>query len=62
VENRVRKLLSLLEAGRGHPPESADKSEQKDPGFTGCAYADEVLLPALRAHRAFVDQEALHLV
>jgi Uncharacterized protein conserved in bacteria C-term(DUF2220) len=55
-------LLSLLEAGRGHPPESADKTEQKDPGFTGCAYADEVLLPALRAYRAFVDQEALHLV
>jgi len=54
-------LLSLLEAGRGHPPEAADKAEQKDPGFTGCAYADEVLLPALRAHRAFVDQEALRL-
>ena len=51
-------LLSLLEAGRGHPPEAADKAEQKDPGITGCTYADEVLLPALRAHRTFVDQEA----
>ncbi len=54
-------LLSLLTTGRGHPPESADKAEQKDPGITGCTYADEVLLPALRAHRAFVDQEALRL-
>lgn len=55
-------LLSLLIEGHGHPPESADKAEQRDPGFTGCAYADEVLLPALRAHRAFVDQESLRLV
>jgi hypothetical protein len=55
-------LLSLLKAGFGHPPESADKTEQKDPGFTGCAYADEVLLPALRAHRACVDQEASRFV
>ena len=54
-------LLSLLTAGQGHAPESAEKTEQKDPGFTGCVYADEVLLPALRAHRAFVDQEALRL-
>lgn len=54
-------LLSLLMSGRGHPPESAEKSEQKDPGLTGCAYADEVLLPALRAHGTFVDQEALRL-
>jgi len=55
-------LLSLLKAGRGHPPESADKTEQRDPGLTGCAYADEELLPALRKHRAFVDQEAWYLV
>lgn len=54
-------LLSLLTTGEGHSPESADKIEQRDPGFTGCVFADEVLLPALRAHRAFVDQEALHL-
>ena len=52
-------LLSLLTTGRGHPPEWADKAEQKDPGSTGCAYADGVLLPALRGHRVFVDQEAL---
>jgi hypothetical protein len=54
-------LLALLTKGQGHSPESADKTEQKDPGFTGCIYADEVLLPALRTHRAFVDQEALRL-
>jgi hypothetical protein len=36
-------LLSLLQAGRGHPPETADKTEQKDPGSTGCTYAYEQL-------------------
>jgi hypothetical protein len=54
-------LLLLLTAGQGHSPEFAEKTEQKDPGLTGCVYADEVLLPALRAHRAFVDQEAMRL-
>ena len=54
-------LLLLLKAGRGHPPESADKAEQLDPESTGCAYADGVLLPALRAHKTFVDQEAMSL-
>lgn len=60
-KNGYAELLSLLTTGHCHPPESAEKTEQKDPGFTGCVYADEVLLPALRAHRAFVDQEALRL-
>ncbi|MEJ0007876.1 MAG: hypothetical protein WDM77_16295 [Steroidobacteraceae bacterium] len=60
-ESGYAELLSLLTSGCGHPPESADKTEQKDPGFTGCAYADEALLPALRAHRSFVDQEALRI-
>jgi len=55
-------LLSLLIAGYGHPPDLADKTEQKDPVSTGCTYADGVLLPAIRAHRAFVDQESLCLV
>lgn len=50
--------LVLLEAGGGHHPELADKTEQCDPGKTGCAYADEILLPALRRQGRFVDQEA----
>ncbi len=50
-------MLVSLSAGDGHPPEAARKSGQLDPGMTGCAYADETLLPALRQHRRFVDQE-----
>lgn len=52
-------LLDLLVAGESHAPDEAKKSGQNDPGQTGCCYADEVLLPALRKHRRFVDQESL---
>lgn len=41
----------------GHAPDEADKERQQDPGVTGCAYADEVLLPALRNAKRCVDQE-----
>lgn len=51
-------LLSLLQTSRGHRPESAGKEGQTDPGITGCAYADAVLLPALRQSGFCVDQEA----
>lgn len=51
-------LLSLLQTSRGHRPESAGKEGQTDPGITGCAYADAVLLPALRQTGLCVDQEA----
>ena len=54
-----RALLDLLVAGESHAPDEAKKSGQNDPGQTGCPYADEVLLPALRKHRRFVDQESL---
>ena len=50
-------LLARLEAGGGHSPGAARKQGQRDPGTTGCAYADEVLLPAIRMHNRFVDQE-----
>lgn len=50
-------LCQLLKGGGGHSPENADKSEQKDPVFTGCLYADEELLPMLRSYGRFVDQE-----
>lgn len=39
-------------------PEAANKERQADPETTGCAYADEVLLTALRSVGRFVDQEA----
>jgi len=50
-------LLQHLQAGQGHRPDEADKAAQVDPGHTGCVYADQVLLPALRQSGYFVDQE-----
>jgi hypothetical protein len=50
-------LAQMLGAGSGHRPTEADKSEQRDAGATGCAYADTVLLPLLREVERFVDQE-----
>jgi hypothetical protein len=50
-------MLASLRSGAGHPPEAARKGGQQDPISTGCPYADEVLLPALRQYGRFVDQE-----
>ncbi|MBP0624908.1 Wadjet anti-phage system protein JetD domain-containing protein [Cupriavidus consociatus] len=52
-------LLERLLADESHAPDEARKSGQTDPGLTGCSYADEVLLPALRRRGRFVDQESL---
>lgn len=52
-------LLERLLADAGHSAVAAAKEGQLDPGTTGCAYADDVLLPALRATGRFVDQEAV---
>ncbi|MES9904036.1 MAG: Wadjet anti-phage system protein JetD domain-containing protein [Sedimenticola sp.] len=52
-------MLEQLESG--HSPEAAGKQQQIDPGKTGCAYADEVLLPAMRGSGLFVDQEVVVL-
>jgi hypothetical protein len=54
-------LLDALERGMGHAPELSDKTEQPDPGVTGCAYADRELLPAMRRCGRFVDQELIRL-
>lgn len=51
------KLAAVLSAGHGHAPEAAGKERQSDPGTTGCAYADGVLLPLMRQSGRFVDQE-----
>lgn len=51
------RLLARLQAGEGHAPAAAEKSGQTDPGTTGCRYADETLLPAMRSANLFVDQE-----
>jgi hypothetical protein len=49
----------LKRIAQGHPAEAASKQEQVDPGTTGCPYADQVLLPALRQRGLCVDQEIL---
>jgi hypothetical protein len=52
-----RALTRLMTQG-GHLPDQASKGRQVDPGETGCSYADRELLPAMRQHGRFVDQEA----
>lgn len=49
---------NALERGGGHAPSLAAKELQADPEHTGCAYADQWLLPLMRCHRRFMDQEA----
>ena len=51
------RLLTRLTAGEGHAPAAAHKEGQRDPGVTGCPFADYVLLPAMRSSGLFVDQE-----
>lgn len=46
-------MATALHTGGAHP---ADDRHQTDPGATGCAYADDVLLPAIRRHGCW-DQE-----
>lgn len=53
-------MVTALLAGQGHTPEQAGKDRQLDPGRSGCAYADDVLLPALRSMGRFLDQEGFH--
>ncbi|MBI2779968.1 MAG: hypothetical protein HYX62_09365 [Gammaproteobacteria bacterium] len=52
-------MLHHLLEGRGHSPWMGDKEEQIDPGMTGCPLADNVLLPAIREQKLFVDQEII---
>lgn len=53
-----RILARLLIQGGGHLPDQASKTQQSDPGETGCTYADQELLPAMRQYGRFIDQEA----
>jgi hypothetical protein len=50
-------MLLQLQAGGGYGAEADAARGQVDPGATGCAYADSVLLPAIRRHGRR-DQEA----
>ncbi len=53
-----RALLERLAQGWGHAHDSSGKSLQRDPGDTGCEFADAELLPAMRDSGNFVDQES----
>ncbi len=53
-------MLRIMQDGGGHAREVADKEDQSHPGTTGCAYADQVLFPAIQQHATFVDQEAVN--
>ena len=52
-------MVQLVREDKGHSAVMAHKAEQVDPGSTGCPYADEVLLPAMREMQRFVDQEGV---
>lgn len=50
-------LLNQLGGPASHAPSAAAKEGQTDPGLTGCKFADDSLLPALRQSGRCVDQE-----
>ncbi len=54
-EEAYSKMLDALDFG--HHPIMAKKEKQKEPRVTGCKYADDVLLPALKDKKLFLDQE-----
>lgn len=54
-------MLSKMESGWGHGHEESGKGLQKDPELTGCEFADEILLPAMREEGGFVDQEMVSI-
>jgi hypothetical protein len=52
-------MLVRLQAGQGHASESGGKTGQQPIEVTGCAYADQQLIPAMAATGCFVDQEVV---
>ncbi len=52
-------MLKLLEDNEGHTAIQTGKQNQKLPSETGCHYADNTLLPALKEYQRFVDQECI---
>jgi hypothetical protein len=50
-------MLARLISGDGHSPAESGKERQRIVEQTGCAYADEHLIPALKTYQNFVDQE-----
>jgi hypothetical protein len=52
-------MLNSHASGIFHSLDAANKEKQKDPGVTGCLYADETLLPLMRRTGGFLDQEVV---
>lgn len=50
-------MLARLSRGDGHSPAESGKERQQPIKRTGCAYADDVLIPALLSTGRFLDQE-----
>jgi hypothetical protein len=50
-------MLARLKNGDGHSPAESGKERQRVIEATGCVYADDHLIPALRATERFLDQE-----
>ncbi|MDO8875435.1 MAG: DUF2220 family protein [Pseudolabrys sp.] len=50
-------MLARLMCGDGHSPAESGKERQRVVERTGCPYADETLIPALKSTGQFVDQE-----
>jgi hypothetical protein len=50
-------MLVRLARGDGHSPAESGKERQRPLEQTGCRYADETLIPAIKSTGKFVDQE-----
>jgi hypothetical protein len=50
-------MVERLRKGEGHSPSESGKEGQRSIDLTGCPYADEVLIPTLKASGLFIDQE-----
>jgi len=51
--------INYHKKGARHLPGDAGKEQQTDPEFTGCDFADQVLLPLMRKSQTFTDQEVV---
>lgn len=54
-------MIAFHQRGLGHKIRDSKKMRQLDPGITGCAFADDTLLPLIRQTQRFLDQEVVAL-
>jgi hypothetical protein len=50
-------MVERLRNGEGHSPSETGEERQRPNDWAGCPYADEVLIPTLKASGFFIDQE-----